>query len=178
MVHSVLFEITFINESLPIISVIIAWYTLYLSRRPKESKFKLIEARIKKQDNQFVQVKVFVQNLGEGIALLRWEHIFIDLKGKRYDIHSPDEWEWPTQPNDQTFKWFTFLIPLHIDLTGGYFVAKGAYSTHEEKMVEKTWKMLLSGNLFRFRLYKEKIKIFMCITNDMCSYNKKKEKKN
>ena len=78
---------------------------------------------------------------------MRWENICIDLNGKIYGIYSPKEWEWQTQPNTQTFKGFSFLIPPQIDLTGGYFIAEGAYSTHEEKMIEKTWKIQLSGEV-------------------------------
>jgi len=146
-VLALLFKISLINDLLPLIAVTVAWYTLYLSRRPKETKFKFIEARITNRDEPIFQVKVFVQNIGEGIALLRWESIYIDLDGKRYDMYSPIEWEWQTQPNTQTFKGFSFNIPVHIGLSGGYFVAKGAYSTHEEKMIEKTWKIALSGDV-------------------------------
>ena len=115
---SLLMKISIVNDLLPLIAVIIAWYTLYLSRRPKESKFNFLEARIKERGKSIFQVKVFVQNIGEGIALLRWEKIYIDLNGENFKVHSPDEWEWPTQQDAQTFKGFSFNIPLHTDLNG------------------------------------------------------------
>lgn len=145
-------EITTINVITILIAVgafILSLYNTWKQHHVRDSEFNLTEARVDARKNEFARVKIVIQNIGDRMGYLRWDNINLKVNDDIYNIRdlSEKEFTWQAQTDPQTPKTFHFKVSLDIDLTGGIFLAKGVYSSHKGKMIEKTWETLLTGEL-------------------------------
>jgi len=140
-----LFEL---SEAFSIGSVGIAALALYYTRKVRGPDFVLTEARVTDRTNETATVVVLIQNIGDRMGYLRWDTTYLKVKSKIFNLRAAREYNTTFASDTQQEKGgFTFLAGEDEDLTFGFFIAIGVYSSHEGGLKEKVWETPLKGSL-------------------------------
>lgn len=136
------------SDGISAISVVVAALALYYAKRIRGPEFILTEARITHRTEKTATSMVLIQNIGDKMGYIRWNTIYLKVKDQIYKIRNPPNKGLTYQANTQQEKGnLTFYVEEDADLTNGFFIAVGVYSSHKGGLHDKVWETPLTGIL-------------------------------
>lgn len=144
-------EITVINGITILIAVgafMLSLYNTWKQHHVRGPEFNVAEARITDRTTDTRVVMILIQNIGDRMGYVRWDDIKFKVGERLFKPKVPTGYRGIIQADTQEERTFHFFAGEHENLVGGFFIAKGVYSSHKGKgMIPDTWKTPLTGIL-------------------------------